>query len=264
MKVGMANFLILHYGNLKPSEVKRTYYRKLGRNKIDENPLDPMAWFEMGGEEYRAGNYGRALRYFSKSYKLKPAPAAAYFIAVIHHAEKRYPEALEALEWIPPEGDIGVSKFALQGDILHLTDDLPAARDAYLSAVRLCQDICAGTDSEYSFRFSIESKLGFIEILLGQAQEGIARMEQAVVKLPSAFDLHDRLVKAWVLCGRDDNAAEAQERMLQYHADENHIARAAVLRIRSGNRERANQILRKGLELIPTSKKFRALLGAES
>ena len=259
LKLEHANFRVLHFGHLKPNTGKRTYYRNLGKQKLSENPSDPMAWFEIAGEEFTAHNYSRALRYLEKSYKLKPSVATAYFIAYIHQLEHQYAKALAALEPIPFEGEMAISKLALQGEALEGVGNLPAAREAYVRALQWCRHL--GAESELSLQTMIESKLGMVEVLLGRPQEGIPRMEQAIAKLPTVVDLHDRLVKAWIVCHRDDKAAEAQERSLRNHADEKALARAAVLRLRSGNRERANEILRKGLELIPASKKLRTLLG---
>lgn len=259
MKVGIADFLILHYGNLRPVAGKRAYYRNLGRQKLNDSPENALAWFEVGGEEFAAKNYTRALRYFEKSYKLDPAPVAAYFIAYIHHQEREFPQALEALRLIPNHCDLAIGKLALEGEVLEGMSDLPAARDAYAEALRLCQS--AATDDELSVQTLVESRLGFVEVLLGRPQDGIPRMERAAVKLPNVADLHDRLVKAWIVCGRDDRAALAQERMLLRHADENGLARAVALHMRSGNLARAHEILKKGLELLPDSKRLRALAG---
>jgi tetratricopeptide (TPR) repeat protein len=259
MKLAVADFRILHFGNLRPSAGKRTYYRKLGRQKISDNPNDEMAWFEAGGEEFTAKNYARALRYLEKSWKLKPATGTAYLIAQIHRLEGRFTEALAALERISAEGAAGISRFSLEGEVLEGMGKPSDAENAYQEALRLC--VQSGGEDELSVQTLIESRLGMVEVLLGRAQDGIPRLEAAIAKLPSVVDLHDRLVKAWLVCRRDDKAAEAQERLIGYWADETSIARAAVLRLKSGNPARANAILRKGLELLPDSKKFRALLG---
>ena len=258
MRIEDGNFLIRHYGHLQPSSIKRTYYRLLGKMTLEDTPDDALAFFEAGGEEYSAGNHDRALRLFRESYRLRPSGQAAFMIANIHCARRSFDEALVAINAIPDRSDLLIGKLTLKGDALVGIGNLAEAREAYASALRITPDKGAG--GEYSLQSLIESKLGFIEVMLGDAAEGIPRLEQAVLKLPQIFDFHDRLVKAWIVCKRDDRAGDAQERLLRYFADETQIARAAVLRLRSGNSARARQILKKGLALIPESRRLQNLL----
>lgn len=262
MKVEAADFLILHFGNLQPVAGKRAYYRQLCRQKIDDNPASALAWFEAGGEEFTARNYSRALRYFEKSYYLEPSPAAAYFIAYIHRLERRFPEALQAAERIPTDCSLVISKLELEGEIHEEMNNLPAAQQVYAEALRICRSVVHG--DEVSIQTLIESRLGYVEVLQGCAQEGIPRMERAALKLPHVADLHDRLVKAWVLCRRDDKAAVAQEHLLCCHVNEKGFARAIALHLRAGNQARAEELLKKGLELMPDSKRLLTLRGRRS
>ncbi len=261
MNLGIADFRILHYGNLKPSETKRAYYRALGKSKLHDVPSDPQAWFEVALEEIQAGNNARALRYFKKSFKLFPSHEAAFFIAYAHSIEKEYDQALKTLAMIPEDSHLAILKFTFTGQALERMGKLPGARSAFAEALRLCH--IAGSDSELSLQAIIESQLGFIEVQLGDPAAGIPRLLEARAKHPDNLEILDRMVKAWVLCNHDDKAAEAQEQLIRYHADEKSLARAATLRMRCGHTGRAQEILKRGLELFPGSNRLSALLGPQ-
>lgn len=260
-----ANFRIRHFGYLEQKqnqERKRGYYLELSHRKVAEAPDSALAWFELGTEYYQQENFTETLRCMETSYRLSPWPVALLFIGELYRRQQQLDKALAALSAIPLKSDPGLLASQMRGDILHELGRLGEARAAYRNALRLSPALRGpGEDrNPCGLEPVMESKLGYTEVRLGMTRTGLAKLRRAVAAAPEVIDNHDRLVKACVFLGRDAAAADAAEAVLKHFASEKIFARAASLRMRLGQRDRAEQILRIGLRVLPETSHLQAVL----
>lgn len=107
----------------------------------------------------------------------------------------------------------------------------------------------------------LESKLGLAEVLLGQAQAGIARLRRAVGREPQSSDLHDRLIAAYAALGQVQEAAQAAERKLgAVEPRPESFLRAASIYAQLPQAQawqRAAALVRAGLERFPADENLR-------
>ena len=264
LRIEEANFKIFHFGHLIDAEsqkAKNDFYLQLGRSKVEEDPENSLAWFELGTEEYKQKNYDRALLCMETSCRLRPSSIGFFFIAKIHAAEQRNEAALKVLGFIKDTGDMGLMKNHTKGDVLHAMGNLKEARRAYALALELSQHI---EDAHASGQQSIvESKLGYTEIQLGKIQTGLKKLLHAREKNPKWLEVHDRLVKAYVQLGREAEAADAAEAILEHFLSEKILLRAIALRMRLQQLDRAQRLLEIGLHLFPESEALRRIHGEQ-
>jgi glycosyltransferase involved in cell wall biosynthesis len=253
---------ILHFGQLADVSYfgkKQEYYRKVLRTALEESPHMQHLWIQLGIVE-REGlkNSAAALECFENAVRLNPGDADAWaMIGTIQREEQRFEEAVQAFQQIPDHGDMAVIRAWSLADIFHDTGRLEEARAMYLRARKLTQKDgdSLGTD----FRCALESKLGYTEVRLGLHKPGFRRLRQAIKLNPKMLECHDRLVKACVLVQDDNDAADAAEAILQHFASEKIFLRAAALRLRVQQRERACRLLEAAVRLFPESDSLRKL-----
>jgi len=166
----MAKFCIHHFGQLAQEETrnkKAAAYRDLLRMKVRELPDEPMAWIQLGLQEYECSREpSEPLRCFEHALVLQPkATAAALFKGRVYLDLGKYDQALDALDAAHADKRIQALREHLRGDALHNLGRLLEARTAYSDAVRL-----TGNDPVLS------SKLGYTEVRLGRTREGITRL----------------------------------------------------------------------------------------
>lgn len=267
LQISLADFRILHFGRLNAERMgkKKSYYPELLRRKAEEQPDDALTWLQLGCEQLSCGKDSEALESLHRSFALHPWALTQIGIARTHSQFHRPEQALEALELVPNEGDFGLLGNEMRGDLLHDLGRLKEARRAYQLALRF-SPVRRGS-AETGREPLIESKLGYAEARLGLAHTGLARLRRALRKVPTVLENHDRLVKACVLLGRDVEAAEAAERILNFFYSERIFLRAAALKVRAGQRDRAMELVEAGLRCFPGSRKlaeFRASLSAGS
>lgn len=262
MEIGRANFRILHFGQLAGSEVrerKNHFYRELGRVKTAEEPDNPLAWYELGSNEFvRFRNCDEARRCMERALALHPGFSAAWFLlAQIYLEERENEAALRALEQAENTGGRSFLVSHQKGDLLHDAGDLAAARRAYRKALELSQTEDSAPAA--SAIAAIESRLGYAEVRLGRHKAGLYKLRQAVKDSPGVMDNHDRLIKGAVVAGDITAAADAAEAMLGHFFGVKIFLRAAALRVRAGQPDGARMLLERGLRLFPQSVELMAM-----
>ena len=242
-----ADVLIHHYGHLRGNEVrggKALFYRNLGQLKVKEDADNPFAWFELGLLEYKTfQNLDAAMPCFQQTVKLHPPFTRAWLFIAMIHLEKGQPfEALIALEQAEAREDAAGFRERLKGDAYYNLGQIVQARTAYQNALKLGE---SGP--------SVESRLGFTEVRMGDTQTGLARLQQAVNDAPHEAELHDRLVKACLVAEDLSGAAEAAERFAGCLGHPKTFLRAASIRAQLKQWERSKKLLQHALQLFPGS-----------
>jgi tetratricopeptide (TPR) repeat protein len=247
----LADFRILHFGRLNAERMggKKVYYPELLQRKTLDEPDDALTWLQLGCEQLAAGHEAEALDSMQRSFALHPWALTQIGIARTHSQYRRPEQALQALDRVPDQGDFGLLRNEMRGDLLHDLGRLKEARKAYQLALRFSPARRGG--AETGREPLIESKLGYTEVRLGVVRTGLARLRRAVHKVPTVLENHDRLVKACILASRDAEAADAAECILNYFYSEKMYLRAAALNSRIERKERAKQSLVEGLRRLP-------------
>ena len=240
-----ANPCIHNFGLLLAREgmgKKIVFYRDLLRLRVNEEPHDFRGWTYLGRMEYDSFNdRSEALRCFQRALKLNPrCVEALLFTAMIHLDLGRAQEALPFLDFIPPDQESGLQKQRLLGDAHSQLGQLEKARGAYKHALKLSAE-----------NPELESKLGLIEVKLGMNKRGIARLEHTVTLFPPRIDVHDRLMKAYMLANMLPEAAAAAERLSTLAVNPKAFLRAASIRAHLKQWEESKRLLERGLKLFP-------------
>jgi glycosyltransferase involved in cell wall biosynthesis len=223
---------------------KLTYYRDLLRLRVQEEPDDFRGWTYLGRMEYDSFNdRGEALRNFQKALELNPrCVEALLFTAMIYLDLGRAQDALPFLEFNPPNDASALQKQRLQGDAFAQSGQLREARTAYGKALEL-----RSGDTE------LESKLGLIEVRLGLAEEGIRRLEAAACTSPRKPEVHDRLMKAYIVANMLPKAATAAESLAVLAPNPKAFLRAASIWAQVQGWRESTRLLRRGLDLFPNA-----------
>ena len=244
MKLPMADFSIHHFGNLTETEsrlLKAAAYRDLLRLKVQELPDDPMAWLQLGLQEYECSRESaEPMRCLEHALALEPSAAQAWlFKGMILLDGGRFSEALAALDNLGPSTALSQH---LRGDALHNLGCFQEARSAYAEAAKLSSDDPV-----------VISKLGYTEIRLGMIKPGIARLQRAASAAPHLADIQERLMKAYVAVGRWTRAAEQAEKWAAVEATPKAYLRAVSIRVYLKQNDQAREILFRGMDLFPDS-----------
>jgi Flp pilus assembly protein TadD len=249
-----ASFFIHHFGQLVGEEAranKRVFYRDLLRAKTAEHPDDYVAWTQLGLHEFECFNQmDEALRCFERALTLQPtAPETWLFTAMVLLKLERYQEALNALRHDRRDGSSLALHEDLRGDALYGVGRHKEAMAAYRRALKLS----AGDPL-------VESKLGFTEVKLGHKTSGLARLRHAAKEVPNVHSIHDRLMKACIMVGRLDEAADAAEKYTFIVGHPKLFLRAASIRAQLKQWTQAKQTLSRGSKLFPDSQELRLAL----
>jgi len=102
--------------------------------------------------------------------------------------------------------------------------------------------------------------LGYTEVALGQKKTGIAKLRRAATELPSTFEVHDRLLQAYLAADRLPEAAEEAERFSGVAAHPMLFLRAAGIRAQLKQWEKVETLSARGLKLFPQSAELHDLL----
>jgi tetratricopeptide (TPR) repeat protein len=256
-----ATFCIHHFGQLSEEETrnkKAAAYRDLLRMKVRELPNEPMAWIQLGLQEYECSREpAEPLRCFERALVLEPrATPAALFKGMVYLDLGKYGQALEALDSACADKRSRALREHLRGDALHNLGRLLEARAAYSDAVRF-----TGNDPVLS------SKLGYTEVRLGRTKDGITRLKRAAEKAPEVAEIRERLMKALVAADTLPDAAEQAEKLASLEGTAKAYLRAASIRVHAKQRQQARELLHRGIALFPDSTELRqacAELGDES
>jgi tetratricopeptide (TPR) repeat protein len=252
LKLPQAPFFIHHFGQLSTAQVreeKSVFYRNLLRLKAEEQPNDPLVWIQLGLEEFEHfGNHEEALQCLDRALLLEPRASDAWtFKSMVLLNLGRPQDALMALDRVHKGSNGAALREALHGDALHYLGKLEESRIAYREALKLRPNDPI-----------VESKLGFVEVRLGQSKTGIAKLERASQAAPGILEVYDRLVKAYVLTEELPKAAEAAEKFLSHVAHPKLFLRAASIRAQLKQWEHASNILASGIVMFPDSQELRA------
>jgi tetratricopeptide (TPR) repeat protein len=243
--------LVHNFGALDGQTADRSrneYYRRLSRMKVQESPNDPQAWMELGLQEYeRFRDYPAALDCFRKAMTLPACPPFVYAsLAKLYLEMGSGTLALEVLEQMAASNEpLAGEKEHIRGDALYNLGRLEEARTAYQRALAACPE-----DSR------IESKLGLTEVRLEILKPGLKKLIRAVEAAPQIFEMHDRLIKAYVLAEMLARAAEAAERLLAGFPHPRMFLRAASIRLRLNDRQTARNIISSGLQKFPQAEEL--------
>lgn len=250
-RLPMAPFFIHHFGQLAQEETrnqKAAAYRDMLRIKVRELPNDPMAWVQLGLQEYECSrDASEALRCFEHALILEPkATPAALFKGMVYLDLGKYSQALEALDSTRGDQRSRGLREHLRGDSLHNLGRLLEARTAYQEAVRF-----SGSDPV------LNSKLGYTEVRLGRDREGINRLKEAVERAPDVAEIRERLMKAFVAVNILSDAADQAEKLASLEGTAKAYLRAASIRAHAQQRQQAREVLHRGIAVFPDSTELR-------
>lgn len=252
LEIRLAPFFIHHFGQLADQEAKAkkaAFYRELLRQKIEESPNDPFAWINFGLQEYESfNNAGEALRCFDRALALNPRASQAWLFTGMVQLKCGQPrEALAALEKASEADSSATLRSHLKGDALFGLKRFEEARTEYRSALKL-----AGDDAQ------LESKLGFTEVLLGYKDAGIKKLKHASAAVPTMFEIHDRLIKAYIIADRLAEAANESEEFTNRVTHPRLFLRAASIHAQIQKWDKAKEILSRGLQMFAESPELRS------
>lgn len=248
LELAPANFMIHHFGHLcSPDELhaKDDLYRKLSRLKVKDAPNDPQSWTELGQLEYeRFKNYTAAIECFEKALALPRHSNIPYLsLASLYLDIQADDHALALLAGVAMRGRSAGVKEDICGDALYNLGRLKESRSAYIRALRILpQDA------------PIASKLGLTEVRLGLKKNGLARLSTALKTNPEILEMHDRMVKAYILMNMLPQAAEAAERLAREFSNPTTILRAASIRAQMKEWKTAENLILCGLQRFPQNR----------
>jgi len=248
LKIGRANFFIHHFGQLTKKETDRSGkaagYLELLRMKVQEMPEEPLAWIQLGLQEYEScKNSEEALRCFDQALNIQPKASEAWiFKGMILLESGRCEEALNALNRADPLAPGKTLRAQLRADALHNLGRLDEARALYSQALKLHRSDPV-----------LLSKLGYTEVRLGYAEQGLKKLIRATEAAPHMAEIRERALKACVASNRLTEAAEHAEELVRIEPNPRAFLRAASVRMQLKQRDKASLLLEQGLQLFPTS-----------
>jgi tetratricopeptide (TPR) repeat protein len=255
-KVRQCGLVIHHFGSAADRETmarKNAFYRELGRQKVLEMPDNAQAHFELGLLEFdNFHDYAAAHARFVRACELNPRLAVAWlFLALTQMHLKSYAEAMAALQKCERLGYAAPLLAETKGDVFYNTGQFREASRCYERALR-----------KSAGNAEIESKLGLSLIRSGRKDRGMLLVQSAPAKQPGLADLYDRLVQAHVFTGNLQDAAQAAEQKLDKCPilTPPDFLRAASIRAKLGQNERAVELTERGLALFPGFPRLQAVL----
>lgn len=248
MRLQMADFCIHHFGQLDETQAqleRAAAYCKLMRLKVEEPPEDPMAWLQLGLHEYEYGS-DDPMPCVERALALDAGATQAWLLKGKLLLDKgKLSEALIALNKVASGASLALGQH-LRGDALHGLGRFREARAAYTLAAQL-----SGDDPV------VASKLGYVEIRLGNIDLGLARLKRAAATAPHLPDVQERLMKAFVAVGRWTSAAQQADRWAAVEATPRAYLRAVSIHVYLKQNEEAREVLARGIELFPNSPDLR-------
>jgi hypothetical protein len=251
LELASADIVIHHFGHLcSPAErlVKDELYRKLGALKVRDVPDDPQAWIELGLQEYEQfKNFSAGIECFKKALALSPYYSTVPYLSLgnLYVGIQANACALELLAGTTMSGRAAGEKENICGDAFYNLGRLKEARSAYLRALGILSE-----DTR------ILSKLGLTEVRMGLKKNGLARLTRALKAAPDVAEVHDRLIKAYLLMNLMPQAAEAAERLAVGLPHPTTILRAISIRAQMKERKMAEVLVVRGLELFPLNQEL--------
>lgn len=265
LKMLSSKIRILHFGQLAEAEVhefKANYYLELARQKVKDDPDVAQGWLELGFMEFiGVSRLEEAIEAFQKSVALddKNVEAWQWLCSSLHKAGDHeqglnaYRQMVEKKLYIP------YLIYVWSGDYLHDIGNFEEALDCYQKALGMSKvdESVAG----YVGRDIVKSRLGYLEVRMGR-KDGLEKIKDAVLASPDRFENHDRLVKAQVLLGDVQGAAEAALVGLAKFPSEKHFVRAAALCVKAGRAELAKEVLSAGQPYFTSEQAYKKATSA--
>jgi len=254
-KLGHSHLIVHHMGMLRDAEErarKMLFYRELGREKVRDMPENSQAHFELGVSELENfGNIQEALVAIQRSCELTPEFGVAWFFAgVCHFRLGEFPAALACFQHAERAGHATAWNAEMAGDTCYNLGDYEAAETRYRRALKRDPD-----------NATLQSKLGLAEARGGNARAGLRRIHKAIEGQPSNPELYDRLILVEVWLNNLSGAAESAERKLKaVRPRPEDYQRAASIRARMKEWQKAADVLREGLLAFPSSEPLQANL----
>ena len=245
-KLVRANICIHHFGQLAEQsnrDGKASDYLELLRLKVQEMPSDPLAWVQLGLQEYECSrNSQEALRCFEHALLLQPRASEAWvFKGMVLLDGGHHEQALQALDHVSASCPSKALRAHLRGDALHNLGRLEESRASYIQAVKLTQNDPI-----------LLSKLGYTEVRLGHAQAGLQKLAQAATAAPLLADVRERAMKACIILNRLPEAAEQAEELARIQSNPRAFLRAASVWMHLKRKEKASGLLEQGIKLFPS------------
>jgi len=259
LRVEHSGLSILHFGQFANPEVharKALLYRDLGRAKVDEEPRNAMAWFELGGIELsRFNNQPVAMKCLQTAVALEARLLDAWILLFyLHDSRGEYDLAFGVYSSLAAMNAIIPFNIVQRcGDYLHDRGQLDEARNCYGQALNQATAYPDGTTQ--SDRWAVESKLGYTEVRLG-LRDGLQKLTRAAAEAPAIKENHDRLIKAFLALGELEPAADAAESAVASCLDMKLYLLAATLRIQLQQSSKARAILDQGRQHFSTSNDY--------
>lgn len=247
LRLGTAQGRIHHFGMVRPPEVqaaKNHLYRELGRRKVEEQPDDAQAHFELGVVEFdNFGNAAAALRCFERALRLQPGLAQAWFfggaaLARLGHAR----EALAFFQQAEARGGASAALSECMADCAYNLGEYKDAAAGYRAAGASCGRPHAG----------LASKRGLAELRAGDTAGGLERLRRAAAEPSSEAENFDRLAAAQV--SLDDLAGAAatlRRRVERFPRQAPGYRKLAAVLLQQEDAAGAAACLESGLEQAP-------------
>jgi glycosyltransferase involved in cell wall biosynthesis len=252
---------ILHYGNLAETSGyvnKQQRYHKLLQIAVKEKPHLSHLWIQLAQTERQIfHNLDASLECARKAVALNPLEYNGWTVISDLLKEKGiYQDAIEALHHLPDTGDWAITKACSLGDNLHNLQRFKEARAMYCLALKRAKS--GTTRFPTDFMGSVESRIGYSEVMIGMRKVGFRKLHHARDLAPMVIENHNRLMKAYIYVQDDKQAAETAEKTLSYIVSEQLFRRAVALLLRAQEHDRANRLIEAGMQRFPQSESLRA------
>ena len=252
LPAGRANFVIHHFGYtddpLGKSGRKDDFYHRLALKKLESAPESFQAQLEVGmGEFDHLKRPAVAVSFFTAAIAIDPGRHIAWLYRGMSLGRMgRYAEALEDLTRAARLNANSPLVHSAMGDLYFQTSRYREASAEYGMARRL------GDASPLSY-----AKLGAAEVQLGQTEQGLTKVKQAVAESPATAELLDILSTAALLAGQAELACAASSRRLSMNGvSDFHFVLAASIHLQASELARAKLILYVGSRLFPESQEI--------
>jgi tetratricopeptide (TPR) repeat protein len=244
LKLLPSDVYIHHFGQLAAEHSRKNKaaaYLDLLRLKVQELPNEPMAWLQLGLQEYECSHQSaEPLRCFNRALELEPKAAQGWlFKGMIQLDSGNFQQALADLAHARSDTSRAFCEH-LRGDALHNLGRLEEARESYARSAKLTHGDPVVT-----------SKLGYTEVRLGRVQEGIAKLNRAANSAPEIGEIRERLMKAYIATDQLLEAAGQAEQLAKIEGTPKSYLRAASIWTHTKQKNRAKETLQKGIELFP-------------
>jgi tetratricopeptide (TPR) repeat protein len=250
-----ADFCIHHFGMTVAPEAraqKNHFYRELSRRKVQERPGDGQALFELGLMEFdNFHNYEDALRCFHRGCELNPKLTVSWLFAALAALQLgRNVPALAYIRGAQAQGYCTPLVLETEGDAHYNLGNFQEATRLYRRAHKA--DTVSG---------NLQSKLAMAELRCGETETALRRLRRVLHEERQAPEIYDRLISALAFAGRLNEAAEAAEaKLAAVEPDETSFMRAASIRAKLRDWQKAEASVAAGLQRFPQSERLQQAL----